>query len=422
MPEKLPSEFKGEQHLFIIWENGRTAEQEILVDLQQRFYVEYNHLVCWTPQVVHDNYSRIYGQNLPLNSFKEIECGRGPFRLIVVRDAQPVYEPRQTTGGTNLVNTNIFDLKQKYRHLTGGGHRIHASDDLREAQLQLRLLRIENQTMIDPEATNPIQPKIVYQDLLGSSGWSTIEEFLNFINQSLDYVVLRSDTSKLKTTMTTGQGDIDILTPCRRTFWYLVGAPKAAIYNDPSAHVIIAGREILFDVTEFQDGELSNQLQIDMLKSRSLINNIFFPDPVTNISSKIYKALALKGKNLNEVDEAEISASEIATAISHLELDSNNRQRDLKAIFSHMETAAYLKANLPANFDKLQSPGAQFIQASFAHFAIWKIKKFSRKIISTKLNWPYIDVTFFRRLKCYATISITLRNRLFLTIRLGSIS
>ena len=64
------------------------------------------------------------------NAQAKIEhCGNGKFLLIIVKDKNPIYQERNTSKGPKIVNTNLFDKKEEYRNLLGGGHKVHATNN-----------------------------------------------------------------------------------------------------------------------------------------------------------------------------------------------------------------------------------------------------------------------------------------------------
>ena len=129
-----------EIHLFILWENARYKEKEILEDIKQNFNIIGLYNISWSNDKVAENFTRFYGTFLPKNSGKEIHCGRGDFLLVIVEDENPIYEERNTSHGPEIVNINMFDKKEYYRELTGGGHKIHATNSQEETNHDLTLL------------------------------------------------------------------------------------------------------------------------------------------------------------------------------------------------------------------------------------------------------------------------------------------
>ena len=126
---------KNEIHIVLIWEKGLHKLDQILYDIKNSFDILEVKKVIWNNKFFSSNLTRFYGQNLPDGSFKEKHCGSGPFVSIVLRDNNPVYAKRQTSKGKALVNAAIFDKKSMYREWTGGGHKIHASNNLSEFNL-----------------------------------------------------------------------------------------------------------------------------------------------------------------------------------------------------------------------------------------------------------------------------------------------
>ena len=106
-----------ETHLFILWENARDKEQEILKDIKENFNILGMYNITWNKENFSNNLSRFYGTNLPKNSGKEQHCGNGDFLLVIVEDENPRYEQRDTSKGPQIVNTIMFDKKAYYREL-----------------------------------------------------------------------------------------------------------------------------------------------------------------------------------------------------------------------------------------------------------------------------------------------------------------
>ena len=131
---------KSELHLFIVWSKAIDSYDNIISDLKIKFDILDVYLVKWNKHLFSSNLSRFYGANLPNGSHKEKHCGRDEFILIIIRDPYPVYDYRVTTIGKEKVNAKVFDSKVAYRDMTGGGHKIHATNSLEETSHDLMLL------------------------------------------------------------------------------------------------------------------------------------------------------------------------------------------------------------------------------------------------------------------------------------------
>ena len=80
---------KEELHLFIIWENARNKQEEIIKDIKENFEIINIYDICWSKDKFSNNLSRFYGTNLPKGSGKEQHCGNGNFLLIIIKDLKP---------------------------------------------------------------------------------------------------------------------------------------------------------------------------------------------------------------------------------------------------------------------------------------------------------------------------------------------
>lgn len=114
----------AETNIFIIWQNGRYLEQQIIADISTKFELQQVFELSWPMRDFHYNLAKFYGKSLPKGCRKEKECGCGDFLVVVVQDNQPHYE-----GGKNK---NMKDAKALYRQMYGGQNFIHCSDTQQE--------------------------------------------------------------------------------------------------------------------------------------------------------------------------------------------------------------------------------------------------------------------------------------------------
>ncbi|NEM05922.1 hypothetical protein [Geodermatophilus normandii] len=167
---------KPEVHLFVLWSEARALEQRILDDIAAHFTVLELVEVTWTPgEVFAGNLSRMYGDALPPGSDKEVHCGSGPFLAVVVRDERPRYRVRRTNRGPQLLPSNVFDARSRYRQWTGGGYRVHASDSTAEAERNLVLL-LGRWSAEFPRGDGAIRSTA--GDPLGTDGWRSVGELV----------------------------------------------------------------------------------------------------------------------------------------------------------------------------------------------------------------------------------------------------
>ena len=78
---------------------------------------------------------KIKGINTMLcnNSFTPIAVSEF-FKDLIIK-----FQPACNVAANNI-NKNIFDSKQLYREWTGGGHKVHTTDNVEESKTQLLLL------------------------------------------------------------------------------------------------------------------------------------------------------------------------------------------------------------------------------------------------------------------------------------------
>ncbi len=239
-----------ELHLFIVWENGRYKEQEIMVDIKNNFEIMGVYEVKWSVENFSSNLTRFYGENLPPKSHKEKHCGKGPFLLVIVRDKNPLYRIRRTIKGSVVVNVNMFDSKEMYRAWTGGGHKIHSTNTISETNHDLVLLlgmNIDDFVNINAgKYDGRIQQN--GNDLIGYKGWENISQLFYVLNASINYVVLRNFECLPDKYNLEDHGDIDLLTDNLLNMKYIINSRK--VYREKyrvQNEVIIGGDKILFD-------------------------------------------------------------------------------------------------------------------------------------------------------------------------------
>lgn len=291
---------KSEIHIFIIWEKARHAESEILDDINQKFTVLSVYKSAWSRRYFSENLSRFYGEKLPDCSFKERHCGQGEFLLIIVEDQNPEYDYRGTSAGKSFVNINMFDAKELYRSWTGGGHKIHATNDNAEVKHDLSLLLgLEAAPYLTGQfcKTKNSSIKSLY-NLVGAETWNSITELFYVLNNTCNYVVLRNfdclpDNFTLK-----GHDDIDLLVDNYQAVSYITNARRIYKYKSRVLNQInIQHKDVLFDFRYLGDNYYDQKWQKNILKKRQLSSKGFYrPDPENYFFSLLYHALIHKTK------------------------------------------------------------------------------------------------------------------------------
>lgn len=162
----------GDLQLFMLWNNGRRLEKQILADIGSRYEIAGICEVFWPPRHFARNLARFYGKNLRKGAKKIRECGTGPFLVIVVRDPAPQYY-----DGKNI---NMSDSKYQYRKLFGGGYMVHASDNQTEAFENFLLL--SGQDIAEFAANAPATAQTI-GDITGAVFWKGEDEIRTILNK-----------------------------------------------------------------------------------------------------------------------------------------------------------------------------------------------------------------------------------------------
>jgi hypothetical protein len=287
-----------ELHIFIIWENGRNLEDRIIDDISKQFSIIHCFEITWSQEKVAQNFTRFYGQNLPQNSYKEHECGDGPFKLVVILDKKPEYQLRNIGSGPTMVNSNIFDNKQKYREWTGGGHKIHASNTPKEAEHDLILLLGETPDQILNHYKNH-QEKVsetkIDRDLTGANGWNSLEELFHTLNHSVQYVVVRG-LNELISGQYVDHTDTDIFTNQYNDLWYIINGTSCRSLIRPKERIIIDGINYDLDIWDTGRNYIDIQWYNEMINTRVLHDYCYTLNENNFFYFLLYHCFVFKGK------------------------------------------------------------------------------------------------------------------------------
>lgn len=286
---------KSEIHLFIIWNNALSYRDQFLNDIKQKLTVIDTHDITWSADKFQDNITRFYRKR-PDMSDKADRVGRGYFTLVVVKDKRPDYQTRQTSKGEEVVNVNIFDLKEKFRSISGPPNDlIHATNNTIESNHDLTLLlgvNCEDYDNMLPSDRNHLQDNI---DLIGHSGWESISQMFYVLNNTIDYIVMRNWQPLPKEFTLAGHGDIDLLVDNLNDAVYILKANPVF----PEAHrvhfkVKIGTEHVPFDLRYVGDNYYDINFQKDMLKHKTNIRGFNIPNDYYHFYSLLYHAFIHK--------------------------------------------------------------------------------------------------------------------------------
>ncbi len=292
---------KKEIHLALIWEKGRNKENEIKKIIDNQFEVIEQYKVNWEKKTFGKSLSAFYGSNLPNNSKKENHCGNGEFLLITFYDNKPKYGFVETSRGSEKVNLNVFELKSKCRKLTGGGHKIHTTNSVKETNHDLVLLLglnyLDYENLIIKKFNNNKSENVLTKIpnmSIGVNGWENFEQLFYVLNSTLEYVILRNfenfpDTIK-------NHDDIDFLVKDLDKAIYITNASKVFNQIDRVLYKIkVANKDILVDFRFLGDDYYDYNWQNDILANKILTNKNFYrPTDEDYFYSLIYHVLIHK--------------------------------------------------------------------------------------------------------------------------------
>lgn len=337
---------ESEIHIVIIWEKGLNKFDHILYDLKNSFQIIDIKRIEWSEDFFSNNLSRFYGENLPNGSFKERHCGTGPFISLIIKQDNPIYEKRKTSKGVCLVNSQLFDKKQLYRNWTGGGHKIHTSNNLDEARHDIFLL-FNKEVKEYYLKTGNEEIEDYNKNIEGFNGWINFNHFFNFINQNSNYLILRN-YDNLESMNSSGL-DIDFLTSDRNFHYHINGIKKHQNKNRVAYKIKIGNKEYDTDIRAVDDGYYDSKWSLDMLENKILYNNNFFiPNPLDAFYSLLYHILIHKNQLNNKYDDRLIKLSnDIDLNFDSSVWDDRNKISD---ILSHFLDKNQYKITNPNDF------------------------------------------------------------------------
>lgn len=284
-------------HILIIWSNALEKKDVILNDLKESFSVLREIKVHWNEELFLKNLTVFYAHSQRHLNEKQYEnllnrkmqhCGNKDFILVVFEDKSPVMENRKTSSGLALVNANVFDKKDEYRQLTGGGHKIHTSNDEWETNKDLTVLFGKNTEdflkWIENEDFDSYN-----KDCVGVNGFNSIRQLFYLLNNTIKYCVLRNHECLPDKYHVEGHGDIDLLVENKNYVKYLTLAHD--VYNLPYRvyHTIsIAGKDVPFDFRFVGDWYYDKRWEQEILVNRQLNSKGFY---VPNDEDQFYTLL-----------------------------------------------------------------------------------------------------------------------------------
>ena len=252
----------------------------------------------WSDQYFIRNLSRFYGTSLQNCEAKAAHCGKGEFLLVIVKDDNPIYGIRNASSGIKNLNTNTFDCKEKFRELTGGGHRVHATDDEKETNHDITLLLNKSIKDFLEENLNEWDGQIeeINKELFGYNGWKNAEEMFYALNNCTKYAVLRNYEGLPEEIYINEHNDIDLICESKENCAYILNAEKVF----PEEYRIhyrakVGDKYANFDLRYVGDNYYFKEIEKNILENRVYNEKGFFVlNPENYYYTLMYHALIHK--------------------------------------------------------------------------------------------------------------------------------
>lgn len=373
---------EAELHLFIIWNNGKEYLNRIIEDISTRFCIKANWTVEWSSDSFSENLRRFYGRNLPKNSNKENECGIGPFQIVIVEDNHPIYGPRRTNQGTQVVNINMFDSKEMYRSWTTVNV-IHATNSPTEAAHDITLLLgVSPDDLRSNGFINPCKTDTVITNLIGNNGWKNFAELLYVMNHTFNYVILRNFEELPQNIQLGKHSDLDILVEDKDVAkMVLKGIPTTKNKNRVQHRVSVGDSYINVDIRSIGDGYYDSKWCQDILNARMYNERGFYmPNSIDYLYTLLYHALIQKRTVASDyVERIKILSNQCGIQT----IDLTDESKTLSLLTEYMNNKGYefvepTDPTVTYNFYKVRSK-ASFLRKK--QYLVRKIKKTGKKII-----------------------------------------
>lgn len=288
--------------LYIIWSNALYKYDEIYNDLKKHFNILNVFKIKWSKDNWVSNIQRFYSIDKADALGKISVCGDGDFILIIVEERNnPIYECRNTSKGLKFVNSHVFDLKQKYRDLTGKDHKIHASNSTFETNRDLTLLLGINLKDYIDTYTHDEKIVSIQKDIYGTSSFRDLDDLFYFLNNTEKYVIIRDFKDDLYKTVGNSALDIDVLTDDKKELAYTLGCD---INNDNSKLVVsVNNDEVIIDVKDYNDNYYDKKMIENMIDNRVLVNHYYVLEDTYHYYSLLYHAILHKNNFENQYND-----------------------------------------------------------------------------------------------------------------------
>ena len=185
--------------------------------------------------------------------------------VYVLKDRTPNYGWRQTTKGTRIVNTNVFDLKMTLRK---SGVQVHATDNIQETMDNMNVLQLS------------------YSRFAARPDFSDLQDVFQALNSAVNftYVVLRNFDSLPLEVGIDEHFDLDLLVSDYYAAKRLLGASSTTDQRNEDGkgrvqnRFKVDGKWVQVDLRYVGDDYYDATWEAVMLSNRQLLRGFYVPD------------------------------------------------------------------------------------------------------------------------------------------------
>jgi hypothetical protein len=296
-------QMRSEFGLFVVWSAVSHLVDPVLAALASRFEIRGVHKVIWSTDRVAENFGRFYRSSRltrPYHTYFQHQKGSGPFTVITVLDRSPTYGHRPTNKGTRLVNTNFFDAKVAFRSMTPLPKVIHGTETAEEGRRDILMLLgvTPEQYLAHHGAQWCGEIDTVRRDVTGASGWNSLGDVFEVLNQLVQYIVMRNFEGLPDSHIVGSHDDVDLLVDdYHEAIRVLNARPLLGLVpvNGGRFCVDVGNEPVIFDLRHVGDGYFDTTWQREVLERRELsAGGLYVPCPADYFETLAYHAVIHK--------------------------------------------------------------------------------------------------------------------------------
>ena len=163
----------------------------------------------------------------------------------------------------------MFDKKTYYRELTGGGHKIHATNDVIETNHDITLLLHQSIEDFLENTEKSDEEEKLKQNVIGAEGWKNTKEMFYALNNCTNYALLRNYENLPKEIYVNEHNDIDLICESKDDCAYVLNAKKV-FQEDYRVHYVtnVEDKKAFFDLRFLGDNYYDEKIEQDLLKTK----------------------------------------------------------------------------------------------------------------------------------------------------------